>query len=412
MKKILLSLCLAGLLAGCVTTPETVSIESTVEAAVNSAVSTAMAPYETRYSEFITSAQLETSQNDQNKQIQNMVMDQMELYKAEVFSNIQPTDIPVAPTVTTVEYVDNKVVPTDSPRTYKNDPTCVDRFTYVSDITVPDGMVITPKTNFTKSWYITNSGTCTWNSKYKLVYTSGDQIGMSKSFDILAPNHFIQPGESLVVSANLSAPDHYQINNTFTSYWAIESDRGEVFGAGDAKNVYLSSSFTVGATFNAAQNFSSLTCMDDSGYITCGSSTRVNGRGIVYYDGTPTLESSRSGYPAIVVGPPVGRDNSKARFEFGPLRMPRGSYFYTNFCCRPDTPHCDVTVRLYTKEPGYDWVLRQEKREWNDGWMSEWKLMLDEIGVFDQDFYYALEVETNGGSTEEDLIMFTNLRLY
>ena len=406
MKKIFLLLGLMILLTGCITTPEKVSIDSTVEAAI----STAIAPYESRYDQFITKDDLKNFQDEQYTQIKNLIIDQMELYKSEVFSVPVVTATPDNTQSSVYEYSGGTLVPTSTVQTYKNDATCVDRFTYVSDMTIPDGMIITPYTNFTKSWYITNSGDCTWNSNYKLVYNSGAEVGKSKSFSILEPQHFIQPGESVIVSADLVAP--YNLNNTFTTYWALESDRGEIFGAGDAKNVFLSSSFTIADSFNVAQNFNSLTCSDDTGYITCGASSLSNGRGVVYYDDTPTLESGRSGNPAIVAAPPIGKDNSTVRFEFGPLRFPRGSWFYTNFCCRPQTPHCDVTVKLYTKEPGYDWILREEMREWNDGFMNEWKFTIDDIGIFDQDYFYAIEVTSNGGATEEDTIMFSNFRIY
>ena len=57
------------ILTGCVTTPDTISIQSTVESAVN----TAIAPYESRYSDFITAEDLEASQNEQNKVIQQVI---------------------------------------------------------------------------------------------------------------------------------------------------------------------------------------------------------------------------------------------------------------------------------------------------------------------------------------------------
>ena len=176
--------------------------------------------------------------------------------------------------------------------------------------------------------------------------------------------------------------------------------------------VLLSSSFRVDNQFVVTQNFGSLTCSDDYGYFTCGISQSDGGRGVVYYDETPMLESGRyQGNPAIAVRPPSG-ENTTVRFEFGPLRFPRQSNFYTNFCCRPETPNCDVQIRLYIREPGYNERLILEDREWNDGLMGEWKYVLDDIGIFDQDFVYILEVQANGGSDSDDLILFTNTRLY
>ena len=100
-----------------------------------------------------------------------------------------------------------------------------------------------------------------------------------------------------------------------------------------------------------------------------------------------------------------------ARFEFGPLRFPRDSNFYTNFSCRADSPLCDVQVRLYVREPGYGERLVEETREFNDGFIGEWKFKLDDREIFDQEFFYIFEVQANGGS-EQDTIMFWNTKIF
>lgn len=407
MNKIIVLLFALILLTGCVTTPDTASIEATVSAAVN----TAIAPYEEKYSQFITAEDLNESQNEQNQQIQKVITEQIEYKLSELDSKTEE----VSPTVqpgTRIEYTGSQAKPTEVSYSYDNkNSNCVDRFAYVSDMTIPDGMTITPYTNFTKTWYITNSGDCVWNSNYKIVFQSGDEVGKNKSFPMLKPGNYVQPGESVTVSADLVAPD--MLHKTYTTFWAVENDRGERFGAGDAKNVYLSSSFRIEPTFDLMQNFGSITCADQYGYFACGSASLSSGRGVVYYDESPTFESRRNqGKAAIVAGPPSGESDSLVRFEFGPLRFPRGSWFYTNFCCRPDTPHCDAQIRLYIREPGYGETLVQEVREWNDGLMGEWKFRLDDVGIFDQEFYYILEVQSNGGADAEDLITFANTRIY
>ena len=235
MRKLLVIIIAIIILTGCVTTPDTTSIQATVESAVN----TAIAPYESRYSEFITAEDLAASQNEQNRQIQQVISEQIEYRISDISENIVQTAI--VPTVapgTVVEFVGGQAVPTPQTYSYDNkNSNCVDRFTYVSDMTIPDGMTITPYTNFAKTWYITNSGDCVWNSNYKIVYQSGNEVGKSKTFPLLKSGNYIQPGESVTVSANLIAPD--DVGRTFTTYWAIENDRGERFGAGEAKNVYL-----------------------------------------------------------------------------------------------------------------------------------------------------------------------------
>ncbi len=401
MKKIslLFLLILLGI-SGCVNTPDTTDIQATVE----SAVKTAVAPYEDQLNNYVTKNDLETSQTEQNQVIQQYVIDQVERVKDELENaksdNTEAVIVhPEDPAGT------DGTVPTAQA---SSSAPCTNEFTFVSDLTVPDGMTLTPNTTILKSWYVTNSGTCTWNSGYKIIYHSGDEVGRAKEFDILQSGAFVKPGESAIVSAELSAP--VKIGSSYSTYWALKSDTGEEFGAGAAKNIYLSSNFRVENQFVVTQNFGNLKCSDNYGYFICGL-RQSDGRGVVYYDESPMLESGRwQGNPAIAVRPPAG-DNTFVRFEFGPLRMPRLSSFYTNFCCRPDTPTCDTQVRLYIKEAGYPERLILDIREWNDGLMGEWKYILDDIGIFDQDFTYILEVQSNGGADNDDLIFFTNTRL-
>lgn len=397
-------------LASCSNTPDTESIQKTVE----SAVSTAIAPYEQRYGDFVTASDLENSQLEQNKEIQQYIAEQISRAKEDMVSEsieiTRPEETESAQNIS-VNTGSNGMQMTATPEYADFDNTnCVDEFTYVSDITVPDGMTITPNTIFTKTWYIRNSGTCMWNSNYKIVYNSGDEVGRSKSFPLLQPGNYIRPGESTVVSVELLAPNN--INTSYSTVWALESDTGIRFGSGPAKNVYLSSSFKVDSSFVVSQNFGSLVCSDDFGYFICGLNNKNSERGMVYYDETPMTEAGRYlGSPGIAVMPPKG-ENTTVRFEFGPLRFPRGANFYTNFCCRPETPTCDVQIRLYARETGYGERLVQEIREWNDGFMGEWKFKLDDIEVFDQDFTYIIEVQSNGGADSDDLILFTNTRIY
>ena len=404
MKKIIfLAAIMVVILASCTNTPEPIDLEATVQ----SVVSTELAPYKEQMGGYVSSAELQQAQEEQNRQIQQYIGEQIERAKSDF--GTAPTEIPLYET--NPELFSTSVTATPSDYFSYENTDCLDAFTYVSDITIPDGMIITPNTHFTKTWYVTNSGECTWNSNYNIVYHSGDKVGQSQSYQILKPGYFIKPGESVSISADMIAPD--QPNTNFESYWALESDRGERFGSGEAKNVFLSAKFRVENTFSPIQNFGSLTCSDGEGPILCGVMGAESGRGSVYYDDTPMVESRRSqGNPGIVLLPSPGENGGKVRFEFGPLRFPRGSWFYTNFSCRPDTPHCDVQVRLYTREPGYEERLVEEIREWYDGFMGEWKFQLDSRGIFDQEFFYILEVETNGGSDAEDAIMFINTRIY
>ncbi len=93
--------------------------------------------------------------------------------------------------------------------------------------TVPDGTIVSPGSVFTKTWRITNTGTCTWDSSWKIVYVSGDLLGAAGVFNFPQP---AAPGQTVDVPMVLTAP---QENGTYTGYWELESKWGAYFGVGD-----------------------------------------------------------------------------------------------------------------------------------------------------------------------------------
>ena len=399
MKQLIVLFVICMLCAGCVNQPETVDFQATIQAAVDEAVAEALAGQD-----YVTAEELEASQAEQNRTIQDYVLNQMSA------SGVAEYDEPEA-------YEDasggnsagiTRVVPTatTAPYTFSN---CTNSFAYVSDVNVPDGASITRNTVFTKSWYITNTGTCTWNSNYKMVYYSGDQVGTAEEFSFLGSDYYIKPGESTVVSVEIQASD--QVNARYTTQWAMKTPSGEIIGAGDQKNLMLSSSYVVSKTYSFVQNFSSATCTDSTGSFVCGITSRTKGRGIAYYDGSPTLESGVDGDPAFVLGVPY-EESGKARVAFNSIRMPRGSYFYTNFCCRQSTPGCDVIVRLYIQEEGEPEKLLIEREKYNTGYLDEFKFKLDDMGIYENDYKYIFEVEAVGPGDKDDEIIFMNAQLY
>ena len=130
-----------------------------------------------------------------------------------------------------------------------------------------------PYTTFTKSWYIQNTGTCTWNSKYKVVYYSGDNVGTAKSFPLFTSDKIAKPGESIIASVKLYAGEGH--NNDYTTYWSLQSDDGEIFNGGTAQNIPLSSVFHVGSQYNFYDNLSGA-IVRDFGYFTDGWNLLVN----------------------------------------------------------------------------------------------------------------------------------------
>ena len=96
---------------------------------------------------------------------------------------------------------------------------------FVSE-TIPDGTIMKPGETFWKTWRLKNNGTCTWNSKYKIVYWSGDLLGGLLEYPF---PEVVRPGEEVNITLFLKAPE---ANGNYASYWKIQSEWGGQFGVG------------------------------------------------------------------------------------------------------------------------------------------------------------------------------------
>ena len=84
--------------------------------------------------------------------------------------------------------------------------------------TVADGTSININTNFNKSWRIKNIGICTWNTNYRIVFYSGNNLGGPTT------KHFsknVAPGETIDLVLSLKAPG---TAGTYKGYWHLFGD--------------------------------------------------------------------------------------------------------------------------------------------------------------------------------------------
>jgi hypothetical protein len=82
---------------------------------------------------------------------------------------IEPTFI-IKPTQLVV-IIESSPLPTIIPTT--NPQECDNNLSFVSDLTIPDGTSVTYGSSIDKQWTVENSGTCHWNSDYRLRHIGG-----------------------------------------------------------------------------------------------------------------------------------------------------------------------------------------------------------------------------------------------
>lgn len=100
---------------------------------------------------------------------------------------------------------------------------CTASASFVSE-TIPDGTITSPGSVFTKIWRIKNTGTCSWDSSWKFIYSSGDLMGGAVSYNFPQP---AAPGDTVSVPVVFTAP---QDGGSYRGYWKIKSPWGYEFG--------------------------------------------------------------------------------------------------------------------------------------------------------------------------------------
>jgi hypothetical protein len=134
---------------------------------------------------------------------------------------------------------------------------------YVSDVTIPDGTIVSPGSSFWKTWSVKNTGSCTWNSSYKFVFMEGDVMGGAYvySFPTVAA-----PDQTVEIPIQLFAPTD---NGSYTGYWKIQAPDKTIFGVGQYDQA-LSVKVVVGSGTPANNKTATVYDITSVGYtITC-----------------------------------------------------------------------------------------------------------------------------------------------
>ncbi|MCJ7825919.1 MAG: NBR1-Ig-like domain-containing protein [Anaerolineales bacterium] len=107
-----------------------------------------------------------------------------------------------------------------------------DRAVFVNDVTIPDGTLLAKGESFTKTWRLRNTGSCSWNSSYQLIFKEGDSMSGPASKSLTGGT--VAPGQTVDISVDLKAPNS---NGEYRGDWLIRSDAGIVFGIGTGGDV-------------------------------------------------------------------------------------------------------------------------------------------------------------------------------
>jgi hypothetical protein len=99
---------------------------------------------------------------------------------------------------------------------------------FEGDVTIPDGSVIEPGADFQKVWALKNTGSCTWDEGFALVYIGGSNPNLDPyNFEFKRSSDFVAGGQSINMTLNLTAPC---TPGKYEGHWRMRSDTGFFFG--------------------------------------------------------------------------------------------------------------------------------------------------------------------------------------
>lgn len=102
----------------------------------------------------------------------------------------------------------------------------------LQDESIVDGTIFSPGEQFTKTWYVTNTSNCVWDTSYKIIFWDGNVLGGGYVYNL---PQVTGPGQTIPISLVLTAPT---VDGTYRSEWKLQTPDGINFGVG-----YLNAAF-------------------------------------------------------------------------------------------------------------------------------------------------------------------------
>jgi polar amino acid transport system substrate-binding protein len=109
---------------------------------------------------------------------------------------------------------------------------CINDMAYVADVTYDDQNMTAPpevaaNQPFVKTWRVQNTGTCGWDTSYRLVYAHGSSVYSQMSGQPTNVPQAVAPGQTVDISVNLVAPPYPGV---YQGIWQMEDGLGVAFG--------------------------------------------------------------------------------------------------------------------------------------------------------------------------------------
>lgn len=135
----------------------------------------------------------------------------------------QNGETPIANFVPPTSNPDDAVVVTAISPLPTRQVNCDNQLSFLDDLSIPDGMEVSPGEELTKRWLIRNEGSCNWNRGYSLELISGLALGAKKVQELYPARQ----STDAIVEINFTAPDN---PGRYNSWWQAYDPDGNRFG--------------------------------------------------------------------------------------------------------------------------------------------------------------------------------------
>jgi hypothetical protein len=283
-----------------------------------------------------------------------------------------------------------------------------DRGSFVEDITYPDNTQVQPGEEFVKTWRLENTGTCTWDGRYAIVFDRGEAMGSSASAPLTGGN--VPPGQTVDVSITLRAPED---PGTYQGYWKLRNPAGQIFGLGENAEKDFWVKIRVGTGQSYTYDF--LVHAPEASWISSGGGSEESlpfggaeddPRGVAKLEEDFTLENDKQAGMTLMVGPRQVEDGRVSGI-FPAYTVQEGDKFKAKLGFPKHCGSGQVRYQLWYKE-GDSQAMLQEWQEECDGHLELVEFDLSSLKGKQVQFILTILAD---GSPEDDLAIWGSPRI-
>jgi len=278
-----------------------------------------------------------------------------------------------------------------------------DAAAFISDVTYPDGSIIASGSPFTKIWRVQNTGTCTWNTSYSLVYVSGERFSAPGAVSVPGT---VVPGQSVDLAVNMVSPNN---SGNYTGFWKLRNPSGTLFGvgAGDA-SIYVNvrvAGYEL-AAYDFVTNYCDASWSNGSDALPCPGTQGANSGFVIALD-SPKMENGKSMGNGLLTYPEKTNDGMITG-KYPSFLVQSGDRFQANIGCLYNANDCDIIYRLQYQIGNGNIRTLGQWREVYEG--NSYALNVDLSFLSGQKVKFILTVVANG-SSHEDFALWVNPRI-